>query len=230
MNRWIFPLLGAAALHAALFTMDLGFSPPTLLIPDSKTVTISLVAAPPAPAVPAPAPAPELPKTVPAPKPPPKKKRVKALKPKPAVAPQPLPQEPVLPEPVRADPAKADPASSADDAPLPDQKTFSTDPATETAPTDQARIQASVPLYHLNPPPTYPAVARRRNYQGTTLLDVLVDSQGRAAQVRVNQSSGFAILDRSAVTAVRQWRFEPARRRDRPVEMWVQVPVKFELK
>jgi periplasmic protein TonB len=37
-------------------------------------------------------------------------------------------------------------------------------------------------------------------------------------------------LDRSALSAVRRWRFEPARRGAQPIETWVQVPVRFELK
>ena len=73
-------------------------------------------------------------------------------------------------------------------------------------------------------------MARRRHYQGTVLLDVLVDRQGRVDQVEIAQSCGYRILDRSALKSVRQWRFEPARRFGRPIEMWVQVPIKFELR
>jgi protein TonB len=93
----------------------------------------------------------------------------------------------------------------------------------------QASVQASVPLYDLNPAPVYPAAARRRNLEGTVLLEVLVDRDGRAAQVRVLRGSGHAMLDRSALDSVRQWRFTPALRGGRPQEMWVQVPVRFQL-
>jgi protein TonB len=86
-----------------------------------------------------------------------------------------------------------------------------------------------VPLYDLNPPPVYPWVARRRHYQGTVLLDVRVTAQGIVAEVKVARSSGYPVLDRSALKSVRRWRFEPARRGSRPIETWVQVPVRFEL-
>ena len=91
-------------------------------------------------------------------------------------------------------------------------------------------VKVSVPLYELNPPPVYPRIARRRNYQGTVLLDVRVTAGGRAAEVKVAHSSGYGVLDRSAVAAVRDWRFEPARRGSQAIETWVEVPVKFELK
>lgn len=228
MSRWILPVAGALALHAALFAMDPGFTRPVLMLPESKAVTISLLATPPAPA----APPAVKPKPAPPVKTPPKKKRIAAPRPQPAIAPPPLPAPPAPPEPASPEPVLPEAAPMEEAVSPPDQKAPPPDQAaeSETTPSDQARIQASVPLYHLNPPPAYPAVARRRNYQGTTLLDVLVDRQGRAAQVRVRQSSGFSILDRSAVAAVRQWRFEPARRMGQAMEMWVQVPVKFELK
>jgi TonB family protein len=79
-----------------------------------------------------------------------------------------------------------------------------------------------VPLYDLNPPPVYPRVARRRNYQGTVLLDVRVTAQGTVAEVKVARSSGYSVLDTSALSSVRNWRFEPARRGSRPIETWVQ--------
>ncbi len=93
-----------------------------------------------------------------------------------------------------------------------------------------ASAQASVPLYDLNPPPVYPPAARRRNLQGTVLLEVLVDREGQAAKLKVLRGSGHAMLDHSALDSVRQWRFKPARRGGSAQEMWVQVPVRYQLK
>src|SRR5438876_933963 len=51
-----------------------------------------------------------------------------------------------------------------------------------------------------------------------------------AADVRMIRSSGFAPLDESAVTTVRErWRFVPARRDGVPVESRVTVPIRFRL-
>ena len=73
-------------------------------------------------------------------------------------------------------------------------------------------------------------MARRRNFQGTVLLDVRVTAQGTVAEVKVARSSGYSVLDQSALSSVRNWRFEPARQGSRPFETWVQVPVRFELR
>jgi periplasmic protein TonB len=91
-------------------------------------------------------------------------------------------------------------------------------------------VQVSVPRYDLNPPPHYPRVARRRKYTGIVTLDVRVTADGRVAQVRIADSSGYAVLDRSAVKSVQAWQFTPARRGGLPVEMWVRVPVRYELR
>ena len=91
-------------------------------------------------------------------------------------------------------------------------------------------VTLAKPLYMKNPLPEYPSVARRRRYQGTTLLEVLVDSEGRVGELRVYQSCGHDILDRAALLAVKGWLFEPGKRGDNKVEMWVRVPVRFQLR
>jgi protein TonB len=66
--------------------------------------------------------------------------------------------------------------------------------------------------------------------EGLVLLDVLVAADGRPAEVRLAQSSGFAPLDDAAVSTVRQrWRFLPARRGGAPVESRVTVPIRFRI-
>ena len=84
--------------------------------------------------------------------------------------------------------------------------------------------------YGTNPLPPYPLVARRLGKEGVVLLEVLVAPDGRAADVRMIRSSGFAPLDESAVTTVRErWRFVPARRDGVPVESRVMVQIRFRL-
>jgi protein TonB len=87
-----------------------------------------------------------------------------------------------------------------------------------------------MPLYKENPPPKYPRMARRRGYEGTVLLEVLVDREGRVKDLRLLETSGHALLDRSALSSVREWLFEPGRRGEETVEMWVRVPIRFQLK
>jgi len=84
--------------------------------------------------------------------------------------------------------------------------------------------------YLKNPPPEYPAVARRRGQEGLVLLAVLVNESGAPGQVRVAESSGSSVLDDAALEAVQRWTFVPARRGEKPVAAWVEVPVRFRLR
>jgi len=84
--------------------------------------------------------------------------------------------------------------------------------------------------YGSNPLPPYPLAARRLGMEGVTLVDVLVAPDGRPAEVRVRKSSGFALLDDSAVKTVRErWRFVPAREGGAAIESRVTVPIRFRL-
>lgn len=49
---------------------------------------------------------------------------------------------------------------------------------------------------------TYPLIARRRGWEGKVLLAITVQSNGRVVHVRITRSSGFDILDRSAVNTL----------------------------
>jgi protein TonB len=86
------------------------------------------------------------------------------------------------------------------------------------------------PAYGANPRPPYPLAARRLHIEGRVLLEVVVRPDGRAASVRVAQSSGHDLLDASAADTVRtRWRFVPARRDGVAVESRVTVPIRFRI-
>jgi TonB family protein len=87
----------------------------------------------------------------------------------------------------------------------------------------------SSPRYAQNPKPVYPQEAREKGYQGKVLLRVEVLANGRVGQVAVKKSSGCEVLDRSALAAVREWRFVPARKGEAAVPVWVIIPIKFQL-
>lgn len=91
-------------------------------------------------------------------------------------------------------------------------------------------IREARPLYRSNPPPKYPALARRRGFQGNVVLEVLVGPVGNVIELHVLSSSGYPILDRAAKSSVKNWTFEPGTRGQEKVEMWVRVPIRFELK
>lgn len=91
-------------------------------------------------------------------------------------------------------------------------------------------LQMAYPRYQLNTPPTYPGLARKRGQEGTVILQVLVNREGRVDDLKIETSSNLTLLDRAAVTAVQKWRFEPGRQGEERVPMWVRVPVTFKLK
>lgn len=91
-------------------------------------------------------------------------------------------------------------------------------------------LSQPVPQYRLNSHPKYPRLARKRGYQGTVILSVLVGLKGSVSDLKVHQSSGFSILDEAALKAVKRWKFTIGTMSGKQSEMWVKLPVKFELR
>jgi len=91
-------------------------------------------------------------------------------------------------------------------------------------------LQMAYPRYQSNTPPAYPGLARKRGQEGTVFLQVLVNREGRVDNLEIETSSGFTLLDRAAVSSVKKWSFEPGRRGQERIPMWVRVPVTFKLK
>lgn len=85
------------------------------------------------------------------------------------------------------------------------------------------------PIYLKNPAPIYPNYARRMGWEGVVILRVLVDRQGSVQEVAVEKSSGFKILDESAVKTIRKWQFDPARIGNLRFDSWVKIPIRFTL-
>lgn len=95
-------------------------------------------------------------------------------------------------------------------------------PASALAPGDRP-----VPLQGQMPAPRYPPAALRRGDRGTVIVRVDVDATGYPGGVALVQRSGSRDLDRAAMEAVRQWRFQPAQRDGRAVTGSLDVPFDF---
>lgn len=85
------------------------------------------------------------------------------------------------------------------------------------------------PRYAENPKPIYPLEAREKGYKGEVLLRVEVLSNGQVGQIELKKSSGYEILDQSALSTVKKWRFIPGRKGGIAIPVWVNIPIKFEL-
>ena len=86
----------------------------------------------------------------------------------------------------------------------------------------------SRPRATFDPKPQYTEMARRARVQGTVILDVIIDAQGRVKDVAVLKTLPMG-LDASAAETVRRWRFEPATLNGRPVDCIMTLTVHFEV-
>jgi periplasmic protein TonB len=153
----------------------------------------------------------------------------------------PVPQPASMPAPAESESEPsarrsiAAPVRSADELPFspPDSDLPSTREVTKATKGKKLPAAAAVilatPRYNENPPPVYPSIARKRGYQGTVMIEVFVKKDGWVGDLRVVESSGHGLLDRSAIDAVKHWQFEPGMQGDDIVAMWVRVPIHFRL-
>ncbi len=76
----------------------------------------------------------------------------------------------------------------------------------------------------------YPEIARKAGIEGRVIVQVLVSEQGKVVDTRVIKSLGHSGCDQAAVEAIRSVKWKPALQRDKPVKVWVAIPVIFRLK
>ena len=77
-------------------------------------------------------------------------------------------------------------------------------------------------------PPAYPADALKQGIDGTVVLHVDVDAQGRPTDVRVHSANPPGVFEASVLEAVKKWRFNPKIENGIAVPGTVRVPVTFE--
>jgi protein TonB len=198
----------AVALNlAVLFAMTVLMKPPLVLQKDSGTWIVQLPEAVDPPPPPPPETVPVQRRSDPAPTQPPSP-------PQPATAPR-SPSQPLVATPT--------PAATPDAFSVPEPDPAVATPA--TGPVAGVRLE-----YASAPAPRYTADLVRDQAQGTVMLQVLVDTDGRPLQVSVHASSGNRRLDRLAQQHVlKHWTFRPAMRDGRAVQAIGLVPIDFKL-
>jgi TonB family protein len=77
--------------------------------------------------------------------------------------------------------------------------------------------------------PDYTDEGRRRGLAGDVVVEIVVRADGSVGAVKLLQGLG-AGLDQRAIDAVRQWKFNPAKRYGTPVDVIVEVAVEFKLR
>ncbi len=75
--------------------------------------------------------------------------------------------------------------------------------------------------------PLYPQIAKTAHVQGTVMLHAIIAKDGTVQELQY--VSGPALLMRSAMDAVRQWRYQPTLLNGEPVEVDTTISVVFTL-
>ena len=76
----------------------------------------------------------------------------------------------------------------------------------------------------------YPPQSRRLGEQGSVVLQILIDPDGRVADAKLVQSSGFDRLDRAALQGVKtNYRFIPGTVDGKPQPMWLSIKYNWKL-
>jgi len=76
----------------------------------------------------------------------------------------------------------------------------------------------------------YPEIARKAGIEGRVTVHVLVSEKGIVIKTKILQSLGHTGCDQAAVNAIKKVKWNPAMQRDKPVRVWVAIPVIFRLK
>lgn len=77
--------------------------------------------------------------------------------------------------------------------------------------------------------PAYPARAARNNESGTVTLALLIGTDGRVANARVQKSSGSRDLDKAALNALSMCQFKPGMNNGVPEAGWGQIAYVWKL-
>lgn len=105
-------------------------------------------------------------------------------------------------------------------------RTAPTGPEIEIVPYYKVEVK---PKPVLQQKPRYPDLARRAGIEGQAVVKALVDIDGSVMDVQILKSSGNQMLDEAALAAARQWKFSPAKQRDKFVRVYVSIPINFRL-
>jgi TonB family protein len=97
----------------------------------------------------------------------------------------------------------------------------------QPSPTETPKIIPTIEGHKLRsadePKPRWPKEAITNRWTGQGVIALYVHADGIVYDAQVSKSSGHELLDREAIRAFRQWRFQPEK-----ADFTVKVPFKFE--
>ena len=87
-------------------------------------------------------------------------------------------------------------------------------------------VKAPRPKY--TPEPAFSEIARYEEYQGVSVVNVIVGTDGKVQRIRLVRPLGMG-LDENAQSTIQTWRFQPATRNGQPVAVEMNIEIGFNL-
>lgn len=75
-----------------------------------------------------------------------------------------------------------------------------------------------------NPEPKYPLIAKRWGWEGMVSVKIEILKNGNTGKIKILKSSGYPILDNSAVDTIKTWRFSPQKK-----DIYKKLNIEFKL-
>jgi TonB family protein len=86
-----------------------------------------------------------------------------------------------------------------------------------------SQLSGGIPIYKVQP--AYPAVAKSLMIQGDVQLEALIGRDGSVKNVRYVK--GLIFLGEAAISAVKQWKYDPFKLNGQPIEQETSITIKF---
>lgn len=92
-----------------------------------------------------------------------------------------------------------------------------------------------IPFYKVQEPPKiiyqpdceFPEFAQKAEIEGKVYVSIIVDTSGNVIDAKVIKSL-HPVLDEAAIKCVRQWKYTPAKQRDKTVKVRMEFPINFQ--
>jgi len=75
----------------------------------------------------------------------------------------------------------------------------------------------------------YPDIAREAGIEGMVIVRAFIDDKGIVREMKIQKGIPNTGLDEAAMKAIGRTRFKPAKQRDKPVGVWISIPITFRL-
>lgn len=103
-------------------------------------------------------------------------------------------------------------------------------PPTNTGPRVRFIPYDDPPVPRTKIDPVYPEIAQEAGIEGTVIVQAFINARGIVEETIILKGVPNTGLDEAAAAAIKKTRFKPAKQRDRPVGVWISIPVHFTLK